>query len=233
MSDQNDHVVLNAKIQNLNMEMEWSMAVQSEAIRGFLLTGDTQLPSRESDARKHFAECHEALTSMVSMDRQKQLLALTSSQHDQNNSDYDRILGLLKAGNHDEAVRLAFSETVTSHYAQAMRAMQELDDLGDSLVEQAVQGHNHAEVTARTVILVVGLAGLVAGILCAVFVIRSITRPIHLLVQNIKAIESNDLTVSDLEVTSQDELGDAAHALNSMRGSLHDIVESLAASANS
>jgi methyl-accepting chemotaxis protein len=232
MSDQNDHVVTNARIQNLNMEMEWSIAVQSQAIRGFLLTGDTRLLTTEGDARKHFAECQETLAGLISTDHQKELLASTRSQHDGINSDYDRLLSLIRAGNRDEALRFAFSDEVNSRQAQAMAAMQGLDDLGDRLVAEAVQGHDHAEVTVRTIILLVGLIGLAAGIFSAVLVVRSITRPIHRLVEAIKAIESNDLTVNDLEVTSQDELGDAAQALNSMKKSLHDTVQSLANSAD-
>jgi methyl-accepting chemotaxis protein len=232
MSDQNDHVVTNAQIQNLNMEMEWSIAVQSESVRGFLLTGDTQQLSTEGDARKHFVECEEALAGLISTDRQKELFASTVRQHDRINSDYDRILSLFKAGNRDEAVRFAFSDEVKSRQAQAMAAMKELDDLGDGLVAEAVRGHNHAEVAVRTIILLVGLIGLAAGILSAVLVVRSITRPIHRLVETIKAIECNDLTVNDLEVISQDELGEAARALNSMKKSLHNTVQSLANSAN-
>ncbi len=232
MSDQNDLVVANAKLQNNNMEMEWAMAVQTEAVRSFLLTNDTHFLAREGDMRRHFAECAGVIANLANTDRVKQMLGSINALHDRQNATFDKILSLQKDGRRDEAVRLAFSEEVIDQQAQAQKAMQDLDELGDSLVQQAIQGHDQAESGSRFTIALVGLLGLAAGSLCALLVVRSMTGPIHLLVENIKAIESKDLTVKDLEVTSQDELGEAARALNAMKSSLHEVVASLAGSAD-
>jgi len=69
-----------------------------------------------------------------------------------------------------------------------------------------------------------------AGVLF-VLVRRLITAPLSSAVKFADRIATNDLTMDDLEVASQDEIAEAATALNTMKNNLRGLLQSIAATA--
>lgn len=74
-------------------------------------------------------------------------------------------------------------------------------------------------------VVVVGLVlALIIGALIAIYISRSISRPIVDMAVKLKAISSGDLTV-DIKVDSQDEIGQMAETAKSMVANLRSVVE--------
>ena len=60
---------------------------------------------------------------------------------------------------------------------------------------------------------------------------RSVAGSVSRMVAVIKEVAANNLAIEDMEITSQDELGQAASALNSMKNNLRTIMQSIAGTA--
>jgi len=88
-----------------------------------------------------------------------------------------------------------------------------------SFVDQVGDAYESAKVT----LIGLGTAAVLIGILCAVFITRSIRRPIEQAVAIAERVSSGDLT-SRIEVTSKDETGQLMAALQKMNANLLDIV---------
>src|SRR5579875_1996572 len=71
MSNAADGIVAGAKEQNLTMEMEWALASQSDALRGFLLSSDGRMADQCLKADAHFTEsaAELAVLPLSSQDR--------------------------------------------------------------------------------------------------------------------------------------------------------------------
>jgi methyl-accepting chemotaxis protein len=112
-------------------------------------------------------------------------------------------------------------------YAESARAIVEFNkslvDDGGAAIQGSVAG-------ARSGVLIgLGLA-ILAAIVIALFVVRSITRPLANAVGLVDKVASGDLTHT-VEVTSTDELGQMLGSLNSMLESLRTTVRDVSAAA--
>jgi methyl-accepting chemotaxis protein len=87
--------------------------------------------------------------------------------------------------------------------------------------------HN-AQARANFVTIALVLCGFLTGIAIATFIARSITRGMSGMLSMIQEIASKNLARPDIEVTSQDEIGQAEAALNGMKNSLRELINSIA-----
>ncbi|HEX4311540.1 MAG TPA: methyl-accepting chemotaxis protein [Acidobacteriaceae bacterium] len=228
MSAEEDKMVANAKKQNMAMEMEWALASESDDLRGYLLTGDAALVTEFNARAQHLTESATEVKGMLVTARGKALLPQIEGQHQLNLDAYRKAIEMRRAGKSEEAMRLVFSPELNGRRTQMMKDMQELDDLTDQLMAEAIAGHDEAEVQTRAMMLIFGLLGIAGGVICAGLVTRSITRPVCAVGEALKAIDAGELNFADLAVGSEDELGDAARALNSMKNNLREVVGSMA-----
>ena len=84
--------------------------------------------------------------------------------------------------------------------------------------------------TSLKLIVAVLLAGVVLAMLLAMWIARSIRRPVDVLMRSIERIAAGDLT-QEIEVVSQDELGRTTQALHRAMGAIRGILSGVADSA--
>ena len=68
---------------------------------------------------------------------------------------------------------------------------------------------------ARNIVLWLSLGGLVLSLIGAILIARTVTRPVHSLVQAVRRVERGDYTRT-VQVSQQDEIGELSGAFNSM-----------------
>jgi methyl-accepting chemotaxis protein len=114
------------------------------------------------------------------------------------------------------------------------RAAAELDKAIRAERDDATRNAAMARATfqsARNLIIIVLLAGLVLALLCAEYVIRRVVNPLREVARVLDMVAEGDLT-GQVEVTSQDETGKMAAALNNTVGRLAQTVSEVMAGAD-
>jgi methyl-accepting chemotaxis protein len=76
------------------------------------------------------------------------------------------------------------------------------------------------------------LLALLLGLCVAFYTAKSITEPLRRLTTSADAISGGDLSGAELSITSTDELGDLARAMNAMQRSLREMIGSVSTSAD-
>jgi methyl-accepting chemotaxis protein len=108
----------------------------------------------------------------------------------------------------------------------------------DQIIQLAVQENTAARAEANHVVstrlftmvaLVIVMAVLTT--MLGLIIARSIGKGVGGMVAMIEQLAANNLTVDDLEIVSQDELGKAGTALNQMKNNLHSVIQSIAETA--
>ena len=100
----------------------------------------------------------------------------------------------------------------------------------EDFTEESIGDADEHEATALQVSIVATLLTALVGIVLSVVIIRALTRSVGQLSENALRIAQGDLTVSEVEVSSSDEVGEMAHAFNDMLVSLrHQVTETRAA----
>jgi methyl-accepting chemotaxis protein len=231
MSDASDAIVLNGKKQNMTMDMESGLRMQLAAVRGFLLTGkEDQLAERE-EGRKQFADGAEALDKVLQTERGKQAMAEIKRLVPDFEAGQNKAIELRRSGKASAAADALFEPQMVQTRRELAKSIAEIDGLADKLLNQAVEDQNATESRVRTLLLVCSFVGFVSGILLAIMIARSVVGGISKMVRLIQEIAANNLAVADMQITSQDEIGVAGTALNSMKNNLREMIHSIAGTA--
>jgi len=231
MSDAADAIAGNAQAQNGNMEMEWALASESEAVRGYLLTGNAELLDRAAAHRAHFDASAKDVAKQLTTPEQNAALDKVMAARAPVEADLEKAISLRKSGDQQGAVQAIFGAEAQARSAAAWQAMQAVDDMGDTYVAAAEKAHDTAESQSRLIVLIVGAVALICGIACAWFIRRSIIGPVQHVVAALQQIENNNLSQADLDADTGDEMGTAAHALNAMKNNLNRMVLEMASAA--
>jgi methyl-accepting chemotaxis protein len=84
---------------------------------------------------------------------------------------------------------------------------------------------------SKRLMLILALAGVVLGSVITGVISQSIIHAIHKMLDMIETVSSNNLTVDDMPVDTDDEMGKAAQGLNKMKNNLRCVMLSIASTA--
>ncbi|MGA9042934.1 MAG: methyl-accepting chemotaxis protein [Terriglobales bacterium] len=215
----------------LATSIEVALRKQVGAANDFTFTADKSALQRHDEAKQEVAQKLTTFNNVLVTEKGRALVARIQGATDKVSILTEQQIGLRRAHRTREATRLAFG-------LQAQATMKEVaDDLGElaawetKLAQDGLDAEHSAASTNQIAELVLAITGFVIGVTTAIFVARSIAGNVGKMLTMIQAVSTNNLAVEDMEVTSQDELGQASIALNRMKNSLHELVQSIAATA--
>ena len=214
-------VQFNVHKQELTSAIE--LAVEKEKVGGrdALLNNSTQylLAGRE-EFRKQMVVLEPILTSPTS----HELFARIREANTAYCGIVDQALALHRSGDNTAALELFYGAQAQQTRADLKKSTEDLVQWYGKLATDAEAEQVASSRTTSILILVVSIVGVLCGVTVAVFLIRTVVASITPIVEVMDAIAHHDLRVPDVEVTSQDELGQAATAVNTMKTNLTEMV---------
>jgi len=180
-------------------------------------------------SKGHFAQLEKSLSSVKNLtSTEKQQKLTTAFQAFKNvvisdegllNSQVTMLR--LKKQNADDFVK------VGSKLTAIIAALKTIDTSIDELSSKTAKNAEDTVLSSRTLLISAGFFSLLASLITAIFVIRSITSPLKKMGITVTAISNGDLT-NNFEGYNNDEFGDLATNLNILVKSLRDIIQELA-----
>jgi len=213
-------------------DIENRLSDQRTELRGFLLDGSrTEELTGYGNNNRLLDEDFSNLATIVHTEKGKHILAQIHQSMDDYHKVTDQALELARAGKPAEATALIFSPKTSAMRSQLIDSLAALSKRGGELSAAARQQQQAAESKATIELLVLVLMGLIVGIAMARSIARNITVRVAQMVATIESIADNDLSMDDMVVRNQDEIGTCAGLLNSMKNSLRQTIQSVARNA--
>jgi len=206
------------------------LAVEKEKVGGrdALLHDDNKyLTAARAEYQQKMDELQPLLTSPTS----HQLFAQIQEANSKYNGLVDQAIQMHQSGDHAGAIDLFYGSTTKQVRADLKKSAEELADWYNGLAAGAGTEELAGGKRDSVSILILSFAGLIVGVSLSVWVIRSLVASINPIVHSLEQISRNNLCIPDVEVATNDELGTAGHALNSMKSNLCKMVNSIAQSA--
>jgi methyl-accepting chemotaxis protein len=228
LSEEVDRV---ANKKELALVVEASLEMQSNGVRGFLLTGREDMLGRDEEGKAKFKESFAELDELATRPEVRKLLATIQEVYGQYRPLLDQEIALRRQGKTADAIALVSAPEGGLLRTEIRKDTAEVIEIQDRIKKEATDKRASNEATAKTLVLSLLLVGAVLGFSVSLFITRSITGAISKMVSMIQEIAGNNLTVPDLEIKSQDEIGHAGVALNRMKNNLHEVIQSIAGSA--
>jgi methyl-accepting chemotaxis protein len=230
LDDISDQGARTANQETMSLLLMEAAMKESSGTRGFLLTGEEQMLERDEEGKEQHRENIEKLRSLLLTEEGKQLLAEIESAHQGFRAVADKEIQLKRGGKGSEATELMST--------QAAPAFNLLDKATDKLFEHLEQKkkalnqeQDREAAQGKTLAIALCLIGIAVGFVVAILISRSLIGGINRMVAMIQDLAANNLAVDDLEITSQDEIGQAGLALNKMKNNLAEIIQSIAGTA--
>ncbi len=178
--------------------------------------------ARIADSRKAIKENFDKLEASIKSEKGKMLLKELSGVRATNVAGQDRMIGLIEAGNRQEAISF-----LTGDYRSMQRAyfdaINNLLAYQSDLMDEGGKSAQEAYATGRTTMVALAVVAALLGAFIAYWVTRSITRPLNEAVDVANALAAGDLTAK-IEVDSQDETGKLLEAMQGMVAQLSQII---------
>ena len=204
---------------------------QKAEVRGFLLTSNEAEMTRYAENTRTLASLFDQLDTILNTEKGRALGAHLRQTSDAYHQVIDQGLQLHRAGKTKDALALFADPKTDALRSDLGKTSEDLVEFQDSLKRAAHEQQSAAEATTSTLTATLTVAGLIAGFIVATLISRSVTKPIASMVALIEQIAANNLAVADLEVVSDDEIGKASAALNEMKTNLHNVIQSIAETA--
>lgn len=132
--------------------------------------------------------------------------------------------GVLAAGAEMEVKTLVVND-------QIKKALGEMADSAVLLLQENQQSLDAENRSLHLNSIVLAMVALAVGTLLSVFISRRLARATQCVLAQAEAIAAGDLTRADLEVVSDDELGDLTKTVNKMNTNLKNIIQAIAENA--
>ncbi len=222
----------NLKKKELTIGMEEAIEKQSCGTLGFIITrSDTMLAHRQ-EGIKEYRDRAQELEKMLVTERSKKLFSEIDDAVAETAGIQEEEIALARKGNLDEIASLATGSRSAQLRSVLTKSLLELEEFEEKLKDDALAAQHTTESRTGVLIVVLSIIGVAVGLIVVTLVIRSITRGMSGMLDLAQKISSNDLSVADLPITSGDEIGKTCAALNTMKNTLHQMIQSIASTAD-
>ncbi|MFZ0760673.1 MAG: HAMP domain-containing protein [Candidatus Sulfotelmatobacter sp.] len=209
------------------VELEVRKQIRSASY--YVFNGDSPSLQQYGQDKQEVAQRLGELSKMLSSDKGKALLSNIRQSTGQMSDLTDQEISLQRQKRSYEATSLTFGSKTQATMNALMADCNELEAWEDKLGQDQLNLEHQTESRANGITLLLVACSLFLGIVIAILIARSITGSMSRMLWMIQSVSAKDLSVDDVQVTSNDEIGQAEVALNSMKNTLHEMVQSIAA----
>ncbi|HYM76876.1 MAG TPA: methyl-accepting chemotaxis protein [Candidatus Dormibacteraeota bacterium] len=231
LSDLTDEMAKQMVQKQHAIKVDGGLELQTSSTRGFVLSGKEDVLKRRDEGIEEFTAARVKLEKLIQTETGKAALSRIEFDGNKLRDMQQHAVEQRRAGNTKAAEDLLFSDVSTQLRSSLEQEVDDLVGTIDKLQQSALEEHEATE--SRTVIAVVTLAvvAFVVGLLVATLIVRSISQSLSRMLAVIHEVANRNLTIADMEITSDDEIGKAGRALNEMKSSLHEVIQSIAGTA--
>jgi methyl-accepting chemotaxis protein len=212
---------------NLTRDMQLAIEREKVGIRNVALYNDS---SYLMAARNDYQKSSSELQTLLSTIKGRELYGHIQEAHTEYLKTHDKILEAAGSGKKDEAANIINSAALEQIRQKLKLSTNELISFYGTLASDAQREQLAAATSTIRWMIAFAIFGLLSGLGVVSRTVKSLVDAIRPMVSAMRNIADHNLAIDDLEVLTQDEIGQASEALNSMKGSLIEMVRIIIAS---
>ena len=229
--DAAEDVSFSEKRKEVATAIELAVRKQVQSATGYVFNGDQPSLNQYKQDKQEATQQLDELSKMLRTEEGKTLLGKIQESSTRISAITDQEIAFKGASRAYEANDLASGPKTQETLKNFATDCKELESWEDKLGQDKLTLEHQTESTANKLTLSLVACGLLMGIVIASLIGRSIIASLTAMLRMIERVSAKDLATKDLDVTSTDQVGQAEVGLNSMKNALHQMVQSIAATA--
>ncbi len=208
-----------------------SFALALANIRAYLLSGDKQFVDNFRNKLKINETRFKQISELAHLFNEKQIKAWNSYKNGRTLfiTMPPKMVVLREAKDWNQANYL-LGKQAAPVAKKIMNILKQMRKSQDNLASHDEEKLESATNSMKTIMILGMIVAIIFGIIISIVISRNITVPLKKVVTRAKQISSGNLTLPDLSISANDELGELTLVINDMNHSLLDIVENITTS---
>jgi len=221
-------VMINEKIREERLIAEWSKIVEVNAARttGAFMVRDPadqkKLEALMAESSGRATQIQDQIGAGIDDEELKPLFKQVLETR-KTYTDFRKAVFTAKNAGDLETASKIYEGDMTQSRIRYLAALKSFADTQAVLLDANAANIQQQYKSGRALLIFLGLAAIVLGVVAAWWITHTITRPINAAVKVAETVSSGDLT-SDIQVNSNDETGQLMNALKTMNSNLVNIV---------
>lgn len=215
-------------------EIQSLLNENARAIRNIVLLTDVEGMKKEEDRitnnRKTIAMDVEWFDKNINTEEARKIVKTMKEARERYVPASNKVIALGLANKSEEATKVLLGE-VRQLQKPYFDAIQEMVDFQSGTMDKAATVATEAYHAALNLMIMLGIVAAVLGVGIALWITRSITKPLNEAVGVANQLAAGDLTAR-IEVTSRDETGQLLQAMQNLVGKLSSIIGEVRGSAD-
>lgn len=214
-------------------QLESNMLAQVSAVRGYLYyKNDSFKDEAEQYIQANLNSLDELINSATISNDKEKYIEIKKLQEQYGDLVVNKLLPLARSGQELEANEIANNQGVP--LANLIKKMlKETKEERSARLEQATKDSINLLDFVLSLSKIATLLAIILGLGISIYLARAISNPIKLVVSRASKIAEGDLTDSEIDIKTKDEVGQLGKAFNLMLSMLKDIASELQEKANS
>ena len=213
-------------------KMETALERRLGGIRGYLLTGKEKELTEYQSASQDYLQRMEELRNLVVSEEEKRLFTQINEASQEYTAAIDHVAELREANQREKASELYFSPEVARKRVRLQEAISAQATHEKEKQDQAYAGLRAVEARVRAMVIGLGVAGLVLGVVIASLSEKWFSRSVMQILGFVGELRQNNLAIADLSISATDEFGQTFDSLNAMKNSLRELIQGIANTAS-
>jgi len=209
-------------IENVQL-LKKEMIVQENALRGFLLTGDSSYVSLYEASEMIFQTALDEFTGTAPNEEAKEQIADLTMAYDKYHSLMRELIDLNQQN--PELAKIQFqNSTISSAGSIFHEQADNILNIAKSVMEKDQNKAKETTTFIITMLIVATLIALVMGLAISIWIGRFISKPVIQVSESMKKLAEGDFSIEPIRVRNRDEIGVLVNSMNQMVDDLRKIL---------
>lgn len=227
-TDESYRKLIDENVENamLAKELENSYLNQSSSIQKYLLTGDEAYHAQYEDNLKKANDTISLMKKAYDSERDQSIISQLAAFQLRYDEIVKKEVAFKNEGNAVGYTNLlnTSGKTISNVFQAKIEALvkgqKQYMQTGSEEVHEAVAN-------TKNFVIYLGVFSILVGVILAIMISRSISKPVRLAADAIQKVAEGDLSIEPLKVKNKDEVGDLVQSLNTMVQDLRGVVEKI------
>ncbi|MGA2296509.1 MAG: methyl-accepting chemotaxis protein [FCB group bacterium] len=210
----------------LSNEMIGGLNEAAKVTRNIILSEDPQQikeqQSRLKEIASYVTQRLDSLKKVVKTEKGKELIQHYLEVREKYYVVRKKAFDLKAQGNTKEAINIVMGE-LNENEKEYIQSIRDLIDYQTDMMINDGENSRQLYISARNMLIIISISIVILSILIALFITRSITKPINLCVEAANKIADGEMNVN-LETKSKDETGILINSMKKMATSIKNLV---------
>ncbi|MEJ8547305.1 methyl-accepting chemotaxis protein [Brevibacillus borstelensis] len=206
---------------------------QSNSLRGYLLTADSQFLNSLQTSDQQMEAVIMDTESLIQNEEDMETLRSFAKLYEQFKTESEELLQMVQQKADDSKVLESYMNDILPLGRQLEPAIDQIVTRQQQLMADGSSANTQSVSRATANLVWFSLGAFVLSVVIGYLISRMISIPVKRIAELARQVATGDLTRADIHVKNNDEIGDLARSFNQMAGNLRSLIRQINVSAES